>query len=63
MQGDLDKQKELVKQELFDKLSLEEVLELYNETSSMIKSLEDREKELVESENNDWWIKENDSWW
>lgn len=63
MQGDLDKQKELVKQELFDKLSLEEVLELYNETSSMIKSLEDREKELAESENNDWWIKENDSWW
>lgn len=53
MQGDLDKQKELVKQELFDKLSLEEVLELYNETSSMIKSLEDREKELAESENND----------
>ena len=52
MQGDLDKQKELVKQELFDKLSLEEVLELYNETSSMIKSLEDREKELAESENN-----------
>ena len=63
MQGDLDKQKELVKQELFDKLSLEEVLELYNETSSMIKSLEDREKELAESDNNDWWIKENDSWW
>ena len=63
MQGDLDKQKELVKQELFDKLSLEEVLELYSETSSMIKSLEDREKELAESENNDWWIKENDSWW
>ena len=53
MQADLDKQKELVKQELFDKLSLEEVLELYNETSSMIKSLEDREKELAESENND----------
>ena len=53
MQGDLDKQKELVKQELFDKISLEEVLELYNETSSMIKSLEDREKELAESENND----------
>ena len=52
MQGDLDKQKELVKQELFDKLSLEEVLELYSETSSMIKSLEDREKELAESENN-----------
>ena len=62
MQGDLDKQKELVKQELFDKLSLEEVLELYSETSSMIKSLEDREKELAESENNGWWIKENDCW-
>ena len=52
MQDDLDKQKELVKKEMFDKLSLEEVLEFYNETSSMIKSLEDREKELVESENN-----------
>ena len=53
MQKDLDKQKELVKQELFDKLSLEEVLTIYNETSSMIKSLEDREKQLAESENND----------
>ncbi len=52
MQEDLDRQKELVKQELFDKLSLKEVLEIYNDTCSMIKSLEDREKELAESENN-----------
>ena len=52
MQDNLDKQKELVKQELFDKVPLDEVLDIYNETSSMIKSLEDREKELAESEEN-----------
>lgn len=53
MQDDLDKQKELLKQEMFDKVSLKEIVDIYNETSSMIKSLEDREKELAESENND----------
>ena len=53
MQNDLDKQKKLVSQELFDKVSLNEIIDIYNETSSMIKSLEDREKELAESENND----------
>ena len=53
MQDDLAKQKKLVSQELFDKVSLKEVIDIYNETSSMIKTLEDREKELVESENND----------
>ncbi len=52
MQGDLDNQKELVKQELFDKVPLGEVLDIYSEISSMIKSLEDREKELSESEGN-----------
>ena len=63
MQEDLDRQKELVKQELFDKLSLKEVLEIYEETSSMIKSLEDREKELAESENNGWWNQKDDWKW
>ena len=63
MQDDLDKQKELVKQELFDKLSLKEVLEIYNDTCSMIKSLEDREKELAESENNGWWNQKDDWEW
>ena len=53
MQDDLDKQKELVKKEMFDKVSLKEIIDIYNETSSMIKSLEDREKEIAESENND----------
>ena len=60
MQNDLDKQKKLVSQELFDKVSLNEIIDIYNETSSMIKSLEDREKELAESEKNDWWNKKDD---
>ncbi len=63
MQDDLDKQKELLKQEMFDKVSLKEIVDIYNETSSMIKSLEDREKELAESENNDWWNQKNDWRW
>ena len=53
MQEDLDKQKDHYKQEKYDKVSLSEVLDIYNEVSSMIKSLEDREKELAESESND----------
>ena len=53
MQEDLDKQKEHYKQEKYDKITLSEVLDVYSEVSSMIKSLEDREKELTESENND----------
>ena len=52
MQDDLDKQKELVKQELFDKVPLSEILDVYSEMSSMIKSLDDREKQLAESEEN-----------
>ncbi len=40
-------------QEELDKVSLDEVLEIYNEISSMCKSLEDKDKELSESENND----------
>ncbi len=50
MQDDLDRQKELVKQELYDKVPLDEIIGIYNEIGSMIKSLEDREKQLVESE-------------
>ena len=56
----LDKQKELCRQERYDKISLGEVLDIYNEISSMIKSLEDREKALAESENNGWWNKKDD---
>ncbi len=52
MQDDLEKQKELLKQEMYDKIPLGAVLDVYNEVSSMIKSLEDREKELAESDNN-----------
>lgn len=40
-------------QEKLDSISLKEVLDIYNEICSMIKSLEDREKELAESESND----------
>lgn len=40
-------------QEKLDGIALDEVLDVYNEVSSMVKSLEDREKELAESENND----------
>ena len=53
MQNDLENQKKLVSQELFDKVPLKEVIDIYNETCAMIKSLDDREKELAESENND----------
>ena len=42
-------------QEEFDKVSLDEVLEIYETVSGMVKSLEDKEKELAESENNDQW--------
>ena len=40
-------------QEKLDGVSLKEVLDIYNEICSIIKSLEDKEKELMESENND----------
>ncbi len=40
-------------QEKLDGVSLKEVLDIYNEICSMLKSLEDKEKELTESENND----------
>ncbi len=36
--------------EKLDNIPLDEVLEIYNEISSMLKSLEDKKKELTESE-------------
>ena len=40
-------------QEDLDNVSLEEILDIYKEISAMVKSLEDKEKEIAESENND----------
>ena len=40
-------------QEKLDSISLKEILDIYNELCAMVKSLEDREKEIAESENND----------
>lgn len=37
-------------QEELDKVSLEEVIEIYNSVSAMLKSLQDKEKEAQESE-------------
>ena len=39
--------------EQLDKVSLSEVLEIYTTVSSMVKSLEDKEKEVVESDKSD----------
>ena len=39
-------------QKELDKVSLAEVLDIYNVISGMLKSLEDKEKEITESENN-----------
>ena len=36
-----------------DQIALSEVLDIYKEISSMLKSLEDKEKQIAESENND----------
>lgn len=40
-------------QDKLDQIALSEVLDIYKEISSMIKSLEDKEKQIAESENND----------
>ena len=45
-------------QDKLDKIALSEVLNIYKEISSMLKSLEEREKQIAESEKNDWWNKE-----
>ena len=39
--------------EQLDKVALEEVLDIYTTIGSMIKSLEDKEKEVVESDKSD----------
>lgn len=39
-------------QDELDTVSLSEVISIYNEISNMIKSLEDREKALMESDQN-----------
>ena len=40
-------------QEKLEGVSLSEVLDIYDELCSMVKSLEDKENELTESENSD----------
>ncbi len=45
-------------QDKLNQIALSEVLDIYKEICSMLKSLEDREKQIAESENNDWWNKE-----
>ena len=40
-------------QDKLDQVALSEVLDIYKEISSMIKSLEDKEKQIAESEKND----------
>lgn len=40
-----------------NQVALSEVLNIYKEISMMLKSLEDREKQIAESEKNDWWNK------
>ncbi len=40
-------------QEKLDGVALSEVLDIYGEISSMLKSLNDKEKEIAESDNND----------
>ena len=40
-------------QDKLDQIALSEVLDIYKEISSMLKSLEDREKQIAESEKND----------
>lgn len=39
-------------QEELDSISLSEVISIYNEVSSMVKSLEEKENALLESDNN-----------
>ncbi len=40
-------------QEKLEEIALSEVLDIYKEINSMLKSLEDREKQIMESEKND----------
>jgi hypothetical protein len=40
-------------QDKLNQIALSEVLDIYKEITSMLKSLEDREKQIAESEKND----------
>ena len=40
-------------QDELNNLALSEVLDIYKEISAMLKSLEDKEKQILESENSD----------
>ena len=40
-------------EEELEKVSLEEVIDIYNSITSMLKSLQEKEKAILESENND----------
>lgn len=40
-------------QDKLNQIALSEILDVYKEISSMLKSLEDREKQIAESEKND----------
>lgn len=40
-------------QDKLNEVALSEVLDIYKEISTMLKSLEDKEKQIAESENND----------
>ena len=40
-------------QDKLEQVALSEVLDIYKEVSTMLKSLEDREKQIMESEKND----------
>lgn len=42
-------------QESLDTISLSELISVYNEISSMVKSLEEKENALLESEQNAWY--------
>ncbi len=42
-------------QENLDTISLSEVISIYNEITSMVKSLEEKEKAILESEQNAWY--------
>ena len=41
-------------EERLDQESLKDVIEIYNNVSAMLKSLQEKEKAIMESENNAW---------
>ncbi len=42
-------------QDKLDQIALSDVIEIYKEISSMVKALEEKEKQAMESEKNGWW--------